>query len=102
MGFFFVVLEKALVEQLKCCLCLFLFIPTMVKLLFGQWVNFQRKSGLADTLSESAMLRKIAQTDRASHILQLPGKICEVFDRLRIAHGIDIDRFLYRDASHWM
>jgi hypothetical protein len=34
-GFCLVVLEKALVEQLQCCLCLFLFIPKMVNLLFG-------------------------------------------------------------------
>jgi len=35
MGCCFVVLEKALVEQLKCYLCLFLFLPKMVNLLFG-------------------------------------------------------------------
>ena len=35
MGFCFGVLGKALVEQLKCYRCLFLFIPKMVNLLFG-------------------------------------------------------------------
>ena len=52
----------------------------MVKLLFGQWVNYQRKAGLADSLSERTMLRKISQTDRAQDVARYAERFVKPWD----------------------
>ena len=52
----------------------------MVKLLFGQWVNFQRKAGLADSLSERTLLRKITQTDRAQDVMRYAERFVTPWD----------------------
>jgi len=60
----------------------------IVKLLFGQWVNFQRKAGLADTLSERTMLRKITQTDRAQDVMRYAERFVKPWDGAY--QGVDV------------
>ena len=60
----------------------------MVKLLFGQWVQFQRKAGLADTLSERTMLRKITQTDRAQDVMRYAERFVKPWDGAY--QGVDV------------
>ena len=60
----------------------------MVKLLFGQWVHFQRKAGLADSLSERTMLRKITQTDRAQDVARYAERFVTPWDGAY--QGVDV------------
>ncbi len=60
----------------------------IVKLLFGQWVNFQRKAGLADSLQERTMLRKITQTDQAQDIMRYAERFVKPWDGAY--HDVDV------------
>lgn len=60
----------------------------IVKLLFGQWINFQRKAGLAESLQERTMLRKITQTDRAQDVAAYAERYVTPWDGAY--HGVDV------------
>jgi len=52
----------------------------IVKLVFGQWVQFQRKAGLADTLHEKTVLRHLTATDRAQDVARYAERFVKPWD----------------------